>query len=217
MKFKRAPIVQPRLAIDVYEQILYAIVNGQFKPGERLIQEQIAEEINVSRTPVREALLRLEQEGVLVQTGRKGFSIRNISDEEVRSLYGVREAIEGYAAYHLAADRSPEKLAIIKASVDAELVGGEQTLEEEFIANKDIHRLVVEQVGNPALLDMFDNIWNRGISLWLFAATRGDEASVQPEVHVDLYNVIATGTPEEAHTEMIRHVRAGLSLHLSDD
>ena len=78
MKFRQAPNVQPRLAVDVYDQILSAIVNGDIRPGERLIQEQIAAEINVSRTPVREALLRLEQEGVLVQSGRKGFSIRNI-------------------------------------------------------------------------------------------------------------------------------------------
>ena len=63
--FKRMPDVAPRLADDVYDQILSAIVNGQIAPGERLIQEKIATEINISRAPVREALLRLEQEGVL--------------------------------------------------------------------------------------------------------------------------------------------------------
>ena len=206
--------MQPRLAIDVYEQIMYAIVNGHFEPGERLIQEQIAEEINVSRTPVREALLRLEQEGVLVQSGRKGFSIRNISNDEVRSLYGAREAIEGYAAYTLATDCSPEKLALIKNSIDAEQVPGDRTLEEEFIVNKGIHRLIVEQTGNPALIDMFDNIWNRGISLWLFAATRTEEVVADPDAHVELFKIIAKGTPDEAHNEMIHHIRAGLGLHL---
>ncbi len=217
MKFKQAPTVQPRLAIDVYDQILHAIVNGQFKPGERLIQEQIAEEINVSRTPVREALLRLEQEGVLEQSGRKGFSIRDISDDEVRSMYGAREAIEGYAAYRLAASGTPEALAELKISVDAELQPGQRTLEQEFIVNRDIHRLIVEQTGNRVLLDMFQNLWNRGISLWLFASTQTGKEIPEPEAHLDLYNVIADGTPEEAHSEMIQHIRNGLKLHLNED
>ena len=77
--FERMPDVTPRLADDVYDQILSAIVNGRIAPGERLIQEKIATEINVSRTPVREALLRLEQEGILELSGRKGFAIRRIS------------------------------------------------------------------------------------------------------------------------------------------
>ena len=217
MKFRQAPNVQPRLAVDVYDQILSAIVNGDIRPGERLIQEQIAAEINVSRTPVREALLRLEQEGVLVQSGRKGFSIRNISEEEVRALYGAREAVEGYAAYLVSADGSAERLAVIKAAVDAELANGERSLEEEFSINRNIHRLIVEHTGNPVLLDMFDYLRNRGISLWLFAATQTGKAQPQPNAHVDLYNTIADGEPEEAHTAMIQHIRDGLGLHFPKD
>jgi DNA-binding GntR family transcriptional regulator len=216
MKFKEAPSAQPRLAIDVYQQILSAIVNGQIAPGERLVQEQIAAEIKVSRTPVREALLRLEQEGILVQTGRKGFSIRDISDDEVRAIYGAREAVEGYAAFMVAADRSAEKLARIKSGVAAEQATDDRGLEEEFRLNRAIHRLVVEQTGNPVLLEMFDNIWNRGLSLWLFAATRTGTASPDPNAHLELYDVIANGRPEQAHIAMIEHIRDGLDLHFSE-
>jgi DNA-binding GntR family transcriptional regulator len=217
MKFKQAPDAQPRLAIDVYEQILSAIINGQVTPGERLIQEQIAAEINVSRTPVREALLRLEQEGILEQTSRKGFSIRNIADQEVHAIYGAREAIEGYAAYLVAGDGGAEKLAKIRSSVDAEQAPGERSLEEEFTLNRTIHRVIVEQTGNPVLLDMFDNIWNRGLSLWLFAATRAGHAKPDPDAHLDLYQAIADGNPAAAHAAMIGHVRDGLALHLKKD
>jgi len=217
MNFKQAPDAQPRLAIDVYEQILSAIINGQVTPGERLIQEQIAAEINVSRTPVREALLRLEQEGILEQTSRKGFSIRNISDQEVHAIYGAREAIEGYAAYLVAGAGGAEKLAKIKSGVDAEQAPGERSLEEDFTLNRTIHRLIVEQTGNPVLLDMFDNIWNRGLSLWLFAATRSGRVKPDPDAHLDLYNAIANGKPETAHRAMIDHVREGLALHLKED
>jgi len=217
LKFKQAPVAQPRLAIDVYEQILSAIIEGQVLPGERLIQEQIAAEINVSRTPVREALLRLEQEGILEQTSRKGFSIRTISDQEVRAIYGAREAIEGHAAFVVAGDATAGKLATIKSAVAAEQAPGARSLEEEFTLNRNIHRLIVEQTGNPVLLDMFDNIWNRGLSLWLFAATRAGQVKPDPDAHRDLYNAIAAGQPEAAHAAMIGHVRDGLALHLKAD
>lgn len=212
--FKQAPVIQSRLADDVYDQILSAIVNGDITPGERLIQEKIASQINISRTPVREALLRLEQEGVLEISGRKGFSIRKISEEEVRQLYMVREAIEGYAAMLVAEHKVPEQLAAIKTAVDAELHEDTSDVEIDFRVNRAIHRTIVEQTGNPMLLDMFDGVWGRGISLWLFAATRSDQGPVEPVEHQTLFEAIATAGPETAQQAMIDHIRDGLDRHL---
>ncbi len=212
--FKRRPDVQPRLADDVYEQILSAIVNGEIAPGDRLIQEKIAAEINISRTPVREALLRLEQEGILELFGRKGFAIREISINEVRDLYGAREAIEGYGAWWVAANRTPELLAVIEEKVAAERALKVRDIEAEFHLNRDIHRTIVAQTDNKALLDMFDSIWGKGISLWLFAATRANQEPPDLAVHQQLLELISIGTPEEAQAAMIAHVREGLSRNI---
>ena len=212
--FKQAPDIRPRLADDVYEQILSAIVNGDIAPGERLIQEKIAAEINISRTPVREALLRLEQEGVLEATGRKGFSIRPISEEEVRQLYSAREAIEGYAARFVAEAKDPDQLAKIKSAVDAEKEADTSNVEVDFRVNRTIHRTIVEQTGNRFLIDMFDGIWGRGISLWLFAATRTCQSPTPPDEHEILYNALAAGDPDAAQKAMIVHIRDGLGRQL---
>ncbi|NNF80433.1 MAG: GntR family transcriptional regulator [Rhizobiales bacterium] len=212
--FKRMPDVQPRLADDVYEQILSAIVNGQIAPGDRLIQEKIAAEINISRTPVREALLRLEREGILELSGRKGFSIRQISEEEVRDIYGVREAIEGYGAYWVAANRTDERIEAIAEKVAEERALKEHDMQAEFRINRDIHRTIVAQTGNKALLDMFDSIWGRGISQWLFAATRTNQMPPDPDVHDKLLSVIKNGSPAEAQAAMIEHVRDGLNMQI---
>lgn len=211
--FKQAPGIQPRLAEDVYQQILSAIINGQFAPGERLIQEKIASQIKISRTPVREALLRLEQEGILELSGRKGFVIRELSEHELIELYGVREAIEGYAAFVVAANRTDEKLAAIRAAVEAEFELCERNLETEFKCNRHIHRTIVEQADNRVLLDLFDGIWGRGISLWLFAATLTNQSPPDPELHRQLLDVLQTGSPEQARSAMTEHVREGLSRH----
>lgn len=212
--FKRMPDVQQRLADDVYEQILSAIVTGQISPGERLIQEKIASEINISRTPVREALLRLEQEGVLEMQGRKGFAIRRMSEDEVVQVYGAREAIEGYAAFWLAANRSAERLSTIQEKVNKERAEQTDDVELEFRLNKDIHQTIVEQTGNKVLLDLFETLWGHGVSLWLFAGTMTNQEPPDPDVHQRLLEVITTGSPEEAQAAMIAHIREGLERQL---
>jgi DNA-binding GntR family transcriptional regulator len=87
-----------RLADRVYTRLMGAILEGTIAQGDRLIQETLAEELAVSRTPVREALLRLEAEGVLEKEGRKGFVVKVIDEKMIRSIYQAREAVEGYAA-----------------------------------------------------------------------------------------------------------------------
>jgi DNA-binding GntR family transcriptional regulator len=158
--------------------------------------------------------LRLEQEGILEQSGRKGFSIRKITGEEVRALYGAREAIEGYAAYMIADKKNAAQLAVIETAVDAERQLTNRDLDAEFRINREIHRTIVEQSSNPVLLDMFDSLWGRGISLWLFAATRKDQTPPRPDLHAELLNILKTGTPQEAQAAMIAHIRDGLDSHL---
>ena len=213
--FKQAPVIQSRLADDVYDQILSAIVNGDIAPGERLIQEKIASQINISRTPVREALLRLEQEGILEISGRKGFSIRQISEDEVRQVYAVREAIEGYAARQIAERKDPAQLAAIKKAVDAELEEDITDVQVDFRVNRAIHRTIVEQIGNPMLLEMFDRIWGRSVSLWLFAATRSDGAPLEPIEHQALFEALSTAEPDAAQKAMVDHIRDGLERNLN--
>ena len=119
--FTRLDRKRTRLADDVYEQILSAILSGEIVPGERLIQETIASQIDVSRTPVREAFLRLEREGVLEAAGRGGFQIREITEKEIQDLYLAREAVEGFAAKLLAGALSQEQAQNIETAVRSEM------------------------------------------------------------------------------------------------
>ena len=94
--FKKIEVTRLRLADQVYDQILHAIENGLIAPADRIVQEKLADELMVSRTPVREALLRLQQEGILTAVDRGGFTIRQATPREIIELYQAREAVEGY-------------------------------------------------------------------------------------------------------------------------
>ncbi|QGU00544.1 Transcriptional regulator, GntR family [Candidatus Syntrophocurvum alkaliphilum] len=117
----------------VLEAIREAIISGSLKPRERLMEIQLAEELGVSRTPVREALRKLELEGFIVMVPRKGAYVADISFKDIADVFEIRAALEGLAA-SLAAERI----------TDEELEEMERLLVEkaECIATNNIDRLV---------------------------------------------------------------------------
>jgi len=117
----------------VLDAIRDAIINGSLQPRERLMEIQMAEELGVSRTPIREALRKLELEGFIVMVPRKGAYVADLSFKDIADVFEIRAALEGLAA-GLAAERITEE----------ELEEMERLLVEkmEAIANYDIPRLV---------------------------------------------------------------------------
>jgi DNA-binding GntR family transcriptional regulator len=117
----------------VLDAIREAIINGDLKPRERLMEIQMAEELGVSRTPIREALRKLELEGFIVMIPRKGAYVADISFKDIADVYEIRAALEGLAAA-LAAERiTDEEL----DEMERYLVG-----KAEAIANNDMDKLV---------------------------------------------------------------------------
>lgn len=91
----------------VFEALRDAIINGQLRPGERLMEVQVAEALGVSRTPVREAIRMLEREGLVLMMPRKGAYVSDISVKDIASVFEIRRALEALAA-ELAAERATE-------------------------------------------------------------------------------------------------------------
>ena len=120
MALKSIQPTRRRLADQVYDQIIDAIIQQDIGPDDRLIQEKLAMELQISRTPVREALMRLEQEGVLEVSNRGSFKLYQMSDAEVRELYQSRAAIEGQSARILASKNDPHQLEILKKTIKFE-------------------------------------------------------------------------------------------------
>ena len=203
-----------RLADEVYRQVLDAVLSGALQPGERIVQERVADEINVSRTPVREALLHLEREGILVRAGTLGFTVRDVSEREVRDVYQAREAIEGHAARIVAERRDPAALERIRRTIEAEESVRGGGVEAYFHANRRIHRRVVEESGNEHLLRTFDGIWNRSFSIRVFAAIENADPGASLHEHEALVTAMREAPPAGAAEAMIAHIRDGLDLQL---
>ena len=212
MPFK--PISEPRvrLADKVYGQIMQAIADGSISARDRIVQEKLAEDFGISRTPIREALFRLEQEGILSVSGRGGFKIRIPDEGEIDELYGARAAIEGYSARLLAEAGTPETLARLRQEITALEDLRDTSVRAYFEANMAIHRAFVAAAGNRFLLEQFNNIWGRGSSFALFAEIRKQSMARSLGNHTALVDAIASGDGCLAAEKMIEHILDGRDL-----
>lgn len=201
------------LADVAYRRISEALLTGQIPPGERLVMDQLADQLQISRTPVRDALLRLERENLIEPTGRRGYVVRVMTFDDAVHLYEARAAIEGFAARRVAELGAPAIDHVRRAIVAAK--GRNGTARGAFEANMTIHRAVVEATGNPALLELFDDIWQRALGLALFADffNSGRQRLPADKAHQPLLDAFGEGA-DASFGAMREHIDAGLRVHV---
>lgn len=141
------PVSAPARSRSVREQtyrlLRRQLVTGQFPPGQRLTEQFLAERLGVSRTPIREALHKLELEGLVIAAGARGFQVPHDSVEDMNELFEIRAVLEGHALAALSAAITTEAMDELRALVDqAEQACGVGELERVFALNTRFHDLL---------------------------------------------------------------------------
>lgn len=152
----------PNLIDQVYTRILDGITDRSLPPGHRIRQNELAERLGVSRQPVSHALHLLHRQGLVAESGRKGFEVTQLDPRRIRQLYQVRGAIDALAA-GLAAQRSKTDAAG-RADLEAALQAGRATdkntpLSRLISLDVDFHRAIYRLSGNPAIEEMIAPQW----------------------------------------------------------
>jgi len=196
-----AKLVRENLNLRVYSALKEMIANYRFKPGERINVEQITKELGVSRTPVWEAIRRLEQESLVVNVTNKGIFMNTLTRDEALDLFAVREVLEGMVA-RLAAERIDEKT--IK-KLESSLEKQKKWIEKgDIIAytREDFyfHTLIHKASGNAFLAEMLERIENKIHPIGLHVD--GFLSSFYKE-HLNLIRALRRHDPKEA-TDMFR-------------
>lgn len=155
MQIQRADLVD-----QVYDRIKTAILNGQLAPLAPLRQEELADKLGVSRQPVSHALMLLEHDGLLVDSGKKGKMVAPIDPDQLLALYQVRSALDGLAA-RLAAVHCQDSDRDQLRAVISEGRQAEKRADPEALARADIqfHRLLYSLSGNPEIAKVADTSW----------------------------------------------------------
>jgi len=199
------------LTVDVYEAIKALIMNHTIAPGSRLSIDQLARELQVSPTPIREALARLESDGLAVKEPLRGYSTTPVLTRgQVEQLFEFRGVIEPWAAARAAQRRKPEGLERLTAELDSisGVPAGEDYQAYRELADHDarFHLLVARLAGNEFVGGAFERT-HCHLHLFRLRYTTGLGATAIAG-HRDIVAAISAGDAAGARTAMIAHLKA---------
>ena len=191
--------------VRVHAELRQAILDGVLAPGERLRAEALAERFGTSRTPVREALQRLEREGLVELPPNRGAIVSAFDAEDVLDLYEIRAVLEAHAARRAATRIRPEQVAALRDNcAQAEELGDD--VRGLMGLNEAFHRLVVEAAASPHLAASMHGV--EGIprafrsAFWADAGQRAQSLFC----HRELVGALAAGDAELAGAVMRMHI-----------
>jgi DNA-binding GntR family transcriptional regulator len=212
----------PTLTIDrdnfslgeaVFRALCQALENGIYRSGDRLREDEVAQRLNVSRTPVREALGRLMAKGWVQPAGGRGLIVRSLDQNDILELYAMREILEGAAARLAAQYAVPAEIAALR-DIHARFASGEGDAAGLARLNRLLHGAIQRAARNryldAALADMHVAISLLGSTTF---AAEGRPATAAAE-HRELIEAIAAGDPDRAEAIARGHIREALRTRL---
>ena len=198
----------------VYEELRQRIVRGVLRPNQRLIEAELADQLQVSRTPVREGLQRLAADG-LILSRRRGWVVREHTPEEITEIYEIRAALEGYAA-GLAATRATEaEIAAIVALHRREAAGLVQSPRDHLVeVNDAFHEAIIEATKNRRLAEQIRRNREFHFSYRIAALYSDEEAAASVRGHDELVGALEARDCAAAEDAARRHVTEALTAIL---
>ena len=209
---------------EAYAHIKEQIVTGSLAEDQIYSETKLAAAIGISRTPVKDALVRLSQERLIDILPSRGFRLHHMSQADVWETYQLRTAVEGFCALHLAhrkeTDHGAALLEALEASVARMEAQGEQTdLEEYWAEDFAFHRLLVEFSGNQEFLQLFESYHYRMSVIAKESFHSPNRRAVAREEHQAIVDAIrrSSGRDDlEAYAAVRRHMEASRDLVLRE-
>ena len=200
---------------DAYSLILEAIDHGEYKPGDRLVESDLAERFGVSRTPIREALQRLETQSLLARDGRS-LIVASLDHNQLSELYLVRTELEGLAARLAARHAAVEEVKVLRDMVeeDKAIVDDPTALSR---ANRRFHKMIHLASHNRYLVQQLDLV-HRTMALMattsLAAEGRGEIAQSE---HKGIVDAITARDEDRAQSALKEHISVAFMTRLKQD
>ena len=205
--FEVPPPLAKNASLVATEVIREAILDGRLVPGQRLKEEELARELGISRTPVREALLVLQTEGMVESAPNRGATVRSYDVDDLVELYLLRAALEGLAA-RLAAERVKARdLAKLRKSCDRfESTAAAGTLAELVRENLVFHNTVLEIAGSERIAQLVRSVTELPLVYKSYLWYSPSQKLVSAHYHRQIVNALEARDPERAESVMKQHV-----------
>jgi len=206
------------LSARVYNQIKHLILCNEFMPGQKLHHQQLSERLGVSRTPVREALTRLVQEGYVSFLPNRGFTCKEIRMQEAEELYELREALEAFAVEKAIANLTDSALALLRNKMNSYGRDVQNRFTRgRLVYDQDVHIEIARLAGNETLTSMLAHVFERIVlkrrTDGLYDPARGMTAHQE---HLQLLEAIERRDPRDAVATIRSHIQAGKKNVMAD-
>lgn len=198
---------------QVYHYLKKAIINGELKTGEIYSEQMFATRLNISRTPVREAVLQLSQENMLDVYNNRGIMVRPLLFDEIQKIIQARVAIEGYSVRYLTQNIHIEEAQEILISLDTCLILEKNALNKEqnfydfMQADMDFHGLIVHFTENEYLINSIQMMRSRIEKATVNSLKQGNRMAVAMEEHRALLLHIKSGDENKAYQSFAHHMK----------
>jgi DNA-binding GntR family transcriptional regulator len=197
---------------QAYEQIKDLIVRNQLRPNQEIVIDQLASELGMSHTPVREALIKLELDGLVQMERHKTPRVSAIRLDDIRDMYHVRMLLEGWAAGEAARHLSDEQLQQMAALLaEARAAARAQRYDFHLKADLEFHRIMLSAVKNSLFLRLMTSVTDQTLRLRSLVQTVATEHIEQiVDEHADVLAALRARDPERARERMESHLQAAM-------
>jgi GntR family transcriptional regulator, rspAB operon transcriptional repressor len=200
-----------------YENIKKQIIQGNIKPGSWLREQELADAMEISRAPIREAFNQLEREGFIEILPRKGAKVISISEKEVEDIFEIRETLESLAIQKSLKNISLDKLSQIATKFERfKLESSEKSVRLQYLSlDKEFHDLLIQHCDNKMLIKLLASIqekvhWLRGFSL------DNHSFSQSIEEHIAIIDAIQRNNEKLVLSNLVRHLERAKESTISE-
>ncbi len=198
-----------------YENLKKRIISGLLQPGEPLSEGILSKEFKVSKTPIREALQRLERDGFVEDIPGRGCFVSRISFQDIKELFEIREILECEVVKRAALKGDLEKIEAVRKKFESLEGNGDRNPRSQFKAGDQIHTYIVETFGNNRLNEIYRRIIEHveRMRIHFFNQPRGERSGQSYKEHLEILDALIARDPIRAENAVRNHLRNSIEFY----
>ena len=205
------------LGQHVFDNLKQAIIRGDIAPGEWLVESHIAQMLGISRTPVREAIHKLERERLIERQPRGGFTVLGLNRDDIEETFGIRGVLEGYAARLATLKHHPRELTVLEQKVEEfQACLSKKQMDSLPVINTEFHELLYDLSKSPRLIHMINGHRDQIYRFREIILKDQKHAGTSHEDHLQMLKFMRKRDAEGVEKLVREHIQRGQEVVLND-
>lgn len=199
----------------VFERLKEAIIHGEMAPGSRIIESRIADALGISRTPIREAIHKLDRAGYLRRLSQGGFTVVSLTRDDIEEVFGIRSILESYAARLATIKHKEEELRPLEDKIkEYQSCLEEGHIDALYRINTEFHDMLYKLSRSPKLVKMIGDLKDQIYRFRKILLSEEGMAKISDEDHRKMLKAMKMGNPDRVESLVKDHILRGQKLVL---